>query len=160
MWQVLWSSDKVPLSILFYFPHWQQLANMTVHHFRLSTVYVTYMHVQLEYRHAFKEQTLHLNIFFKCLPHLLWIMGHFRFVGKTNNCESFVFSNCKMYMYTDVAVDRFSFSYVINVNNCMVFDYLQCRSHMKCGTYMCLIGFKPPPLQWDPECVLESLFWI
>ena len=29
------------------------------------------------------------------------------------------------------------------------------RSHMKCGTYMCLMGLKPPPE--DPKCVLESL---
>ena len=32
------------------------------------------------------------------------------------------------------------------------------RSHMKCGTYMCLMGLKalPPPPE-DPKCVLESL---
>ena len=30
------------------------------------------------------------------------------------------------------------------------------RSHMKCGTYMCLIGVQPPPPPEDPKCVLES----
>ena len=29
------------------------------------------------------------------------------------------------------------------------------RSHMKCGTYICLIGLKLPPTP-DPKCVLES----
>ena len=31
------------------------------------------------------------------------------------------------------------------------------RSHMKCGTYMCLMGLKPPLPPEDPKCVLESL---
>ena len=30
------------------------------------------------------------------------------------------------------------------------------RSHIKCGTYMCLIGLKPP-LQDKKKCVIESL---